>query len=241
MIVEDEEIIRRGIRAIVGRLNGDFTVADECENGQAAWESFQVCQPDIVITDIRMRQMDGLQLIEKLRSVDQKVIIVVLSGYSEFSYAQKALQHKVFDYILKPIDMNAFISMLLKIRDLLDKERQGGITERGEKENNQIVKEIKEYVLNHLSEDPSLNAIANRMELTPNYLSLLFKSETGTNFSSFVAEERAKKAKKLLTQSRLKIYEISEACGYSSPKHFALCFKKFAGMTPQQYKNESGS
>jgi len=237
MIVEDEDIIREGIRAIINRLGNDFCVISECENGQIAWESFQKKQPDIVITDIRMRRMDGLELIEKLRLINKDIYIIIISGYSEFEYAQKALKYKVYEYILKPIDAGAFINTLIKIKGIIDEKREGNKSEITY--SNQIIKEIMTYVSDHLTEDISLNTIALKMELTPNYLSTLFKSETGMNFTTFVADTRINKAKNLLLQSHLKIYEISDSCGYSNPKHFDLCFKKLVGMTPQQYRNST--
>lgn len=238
MIVEDDEIIRRGIHSIINRVKG-FSILSECEDGHYGWECYQRKCPDLLITDIRMHRMDGLQLIEQVRAVDKDIYILILSGYSEFVYAQKALQLKVYDYILKPINVGKFVDTLLDIQKQLRKT-DAVVREPDQNEKSRlIIRKIKKYVSENLTGDISLSTIAAKSYLTPNYLSTLFKSETGINYTDYVVKERIDHAKKLLRDTQLKNYEIAEICGYSNAKHFAMSFKRHTGLTPLQYKNSS--
>ena len=92
MIVEDEKIIRTGIASVVSRFGSGFEVAWQCADAYAAWDLFQAEAPDLVITDIVMRGMSGLELARKIREAGSDVPLVILSGYAEFEYARSAIQ-----------------------------------------------------------------------------------------------------------------------------------------------------
>ena len=96
---------------------------------------------------------------------------------------------------------------------------------------------MEEYVSGNLSADLSLATVAEKVNLSANYLSMLFKTKTNQRYTEYVTRMRMEKAKKLLRDSEFKIYEISEVCGYNSVKHFISAFKKYTGATPTQYKN----
>ena len=102
MIVEDEKIIRTGIASVVSRFGSGFEVAWQCADAYAAWDLFQAEAPDLVITDIVMRGMSGLELARKIREAGSDVPLVILSGYAEFEYARSAIQLGVCEYVVKP-------------------------------------------------------------------------------------------------------------------------------------------
>jgi two-component system response regulator YesN len=91
----------------------------------------------------------------------------------------------------------------------------------------------------NFAEDITLSAMANRYNISPSYLSLLFAEKTGKNFIDYLTERRIKKAKELLKHTDLKIYEISNAVGYKDSFYFSNCFKKIAGVSPSEYREST--
>ncbi|RKP51540.1 response regulator [Cohnella endophytica] len=122
LIVDDEEWTRISIKEIIGRKSLGMEVSGEARNGQAALGLIRQNPPDILITDIRMPIMDGMALLERVHQEFPKIIPIVLSGYSEFEYAKKAIVYGVFDYILKPIDEDQLDQTLNKAAVRLNEE-----------------------------------------------------------------------------------------------------------------------
>lgn len=130
LIVDDEPIHRRGLTNMIKGLRPDYSVSD-AKNGVEAIKYLNHNQVDLLITDIQMPIMDGLQLIEKLVESGKKIKIVILSVYGYFDYAQKAIALGAFDYILKPVDEITVDKVLKKVEKSLlltlveEHEKQG--------------------------------------------------------------------------------------------------------------------
>lgn len=123
-VVEDEILIREGIRNLLAMQEEEWEFAGEAENGLEGMKLICREKPDVVITDIRMPDMDGLQMLEELKNKGIKVKAVVLSAYSEFEYARTAIKLGVTEYLLKPISIDEFCEALRHIRIQLEKEKQ---------------------------------------------------------------------------------------------------------------------
>lgn len=127
LIVDDEPKIREGLKAIIPWDSLGFSVAGTASNGHEALELYDEIQPELVVADIRMPGMDGLTLIQRLRERDEKLHILILSGYADFDYARKAISNRADGYLLKPVDEDEMISYLEKIqldcREQHEKER----------------------------------------------------------------------------------------------------------------------
>ena len=102
LIVDDEPVIRKGLSTKLNQ-SGEFKVVGCAEDGVEALKMIDQLQPDIVITDINMPNMDGLEMLERIHEADDEIAIIVLTGYDRFSYAQRALRAGAADYLLKPI------------------------------------------------------------------------------------------------------------------------------------------
>lgn len=233
MVVEDERIIRQGVVNLVKRCGGSLAVHWECESAYQAWEAFQFATPDIVITDIIMKGMTGLALIQRIRESGSEVPIVVLSGFSEFSYAKTALRYNVVDYLLKPVDIKEFSEVLERIRT----ELEPGDRPEQEDVDNAAVRRAAQWIDGHLSGDLSQQEVAGRAGVTGAYLSVLFKRHMGINYSEYILRRRMEKAEELLKTTHFCIYEITRLVGYHSDKHFINIFKRHTGLTPSQYRN----
>jgi len=130
VIVEDEIRIREGIQKLVHKINSDYEVVGEAENGKDGLKLILELKPELVITDIKMPIMDGLEMLEALHHKKFKIKAIVLSAYSEFAYAQQAIKLGVSEYLIKPISLNDFSQSLKNIQVQYEQER---------KENPQII------------------------------------------------------------------------------------------------------
>ena len=123
LIVDDEPIVREGLEFIIDWQDFGFTIVDKAENGRMGLEKINALDPDLVITDVRMPGIDGIEMIRKVRKEGIKTRFIILSGYSDFTYAKDALSLNVLSYLLKPIEEAELIEELLKIKeDLKEKE-----------------------------------------------------------------------------------------------------------------------
>lgn len=120
LIVEDENVIRWGLKEHIPWEQYGFQVAGEAENGKSALELISLVSPDVVLVDIMMPVMNGLEFLGKLKEGFPDIKIIVLSGYSEFDYARQCVELGASAYLLKPAKNTEIERILLKIRDELD-------------------------------------------------------------------------------------------------------------------------
>ena len=124
MIADDEPKIRRGLRTTIERLRPDMKVVAEAEDGEMALAMVMKEKPDILMIDVRMPFLNGLELIEKINGVLSDCIIIVVSGHDEFEYAQRALHLKVFEYVLKPVPQELLANVLSRAEEALTETRR---------------------------------------------------------------------------------------------------------------------
>lgn len=122
-IVDDEEIVRKGIRELLENADGQYTICGEAPDGELALPMIQELKPDILLTDIRMPFIDGLELCEIIRKKMPWVHILILSGHDEFEYARKAVSLGIDEYILKPVTLPQLLGSLGKTVQKIEEER----------------------------------------------------------------------------------------------------------------------
>ena len=123
MLVEDEPPILNMIKDIINSGDNEFMVSSWAYNGRDALKLLENEVPDVIITDIRMPFMDGLELISQVNKLYPQVSCIILSGYSDFEYARSAIRLKVFDYLLKPIEPEALTALMTKLFDLFEEQK----------------------------------------------------------------------------------------------------------------------
>ena len=235
MIVEDEYLVRQGIASLVNYEQFGMQVISQAENGIEAWQKFQDNPADILLTDINMPQMNGLELAKLVREKAPKCHIVFLTGYDDFDYARTAIKLGADDYLLKPFSKDDVEEMLAKVQTKLDKERKKAqiqnLVDQGQHS------ELEEAIHERLADSElSLKNLAFQLGFSPSYLSVLIKKELGLPFQDYLIQERMKKAKLLLLTTDLKIYEIAEQVGFEDMNYFSQRFKQVVGLTPRQFK-----
>ena len=123
-IVDDEVIVREGIRSKIDWDNTEFELAGEAADGEIALSMIQDIKPDILITDIKMPFMDGLELARMVKKIQPWIRIIILSGHDEFEYAKKAISIGIDDYLLKPFTAEDVLASMRKATMQIDKERK---------------------------------------------------------------------------------------------------------------------
>lgn len=161
LIVDDEPFIRQGLKVLIDWEKYGYEVVDEAENGFKAIEKIKEKEIDLIITDIKMPHMDGLDLIEYVyKNINRKISFIVLSGFCEFEYARRAIKYNVKDYLLKPIQREELINSLYKIQQ----KYENIILEKKERENNEklIYDKYLSELLSGRYDEKSLKYIKNR-------------------------------------------------------------------------------
>lgn len=235
LIVDDEYKTRESLAKLISRLFPDFQIIGEAENGIEGARQIQTLHPDLVITDIKMPKMDGLSMIENVWATSPDTHYLLLTGYADFEYAQQAIRLPVIDYLLKPIGVTELRTVLEQISKKIQKNAFSTYNTIEVNTNSEFVS----YVINDMHKNYAtrlyLDEYAAKFHITPEYASNLFTKETGLNFSTYLKKLRIEKAKELLMQSNLKIYEIALRTGYTDPKYFCRVFKEITGKSPKSF------
>ena len=239
MIVDDEPKIRRGMKTLLEEQDG-FEVIGIYDNAMSSLSDMAEKQPNVLITDIKMPEYSGLDLIEKIREKDKNLYIIILSGYGSFKYAQRAIRSGVYRYLTKPTNPRELISVLreieLKIEGVnrtVSKSEENESVEVG----NLLIRKALDYIELHYAEKIGLKTLSDALYISPNYFSDLFRRHMKVKFSDFLIEFRLKKACILLKKPEYKVSEIAEMVGFRDSTYFSTVFKKTYNLTPLEYKN----
>lgn len=256
VVVEDENLVRKGLVLTTPWEDFDCQVVGEAENGAEGLELIKKLKPDLVITDIRMPVMDGLEMIRSLKQEFDGEFLVI-SGYSEFEYAKQAVKLGVKDYLLKPIDDQEFQQVMLELVDQIRKKKrvqklnanlagkdqskiklfQEHILENEGNSKEYYLREAINYLKNHYQEEINIKDVADHLQISESYLSRLFKKEINHTFVDYLTNFRIKKAMELLKDKTVKVYEVSSLVGYADSRYFSVLFKKYVGVTPTEFRD----
>lgn len=250
LIVDDEPLIRRGIKAKLDVNKLSIDAIEEANDGIEAIKKLDTFSPNIIITDVRMPEMDGLQMIEEIKKLRINTDFVIISGYADFQYAKKAIDFGVKDYILKPIDPEELEKTLLKVMGDIQYNHKEEFQARFSKLNNEaefinakdtgkdIVNKVKNFIDNNYKEEISLNEISKKYFINSNYFSRIFKEIVGKGFTDYITNVRISKAYELIKDTNLNITSISKLVGYEDAKYFSKVFKKEMDISPSECVNK---
>ncbi len=143
LIVEDEKMIRLGIRAMIQRSDVPIGEILECHNGEAALEVLKTTPVDVMFTDIRMPKMDGIELVKRIQEMDHKPLVAAISGFDDFNYAVEMMRGGVREYLLKPVDRNKLIEILHQFEEELNNRE-----EEQEEDQKLSLQQLKYLILN---------------------------------------------------------------------------------------------
>lgn len=237
LVVDDEFHILEGMKRIINRSE-TFEVAATFLDGKEALDWLNKNSIDIILSDIRMPEMDGLELSSKISKIWPQTKIILLTGHAEFDYAQQALRMGVLDYILKPCSSEKILETLERVSNNSCSNVDRSYSYINVNHDNPWVNAATKYIQEHYNKELSVEQIAKHVYLSPSYFSTLFKETTGYTVNNFVHLLRIEKSKQLLTSLEYKGYEIANVVGYKTFRHFNEVFKKFVGQTPSEYRRQ---
>lgn len=237
IIADDEVWIGFGIKKLIQRSGIPFQVVGEAPNGIRAYQMVKELEPDILISDIRMPGLNGLELMQKLTDEKFSGKVIFISGYADFEYARMALKMGAFDYLLKPVDEENLVAVLerfLAFREDNMQERQKQSMDI--KFEDTRIQKIMDIINRQYRNKISLGELAEGCGLSIGHLSTLIKKETGMSFTECITEKRMEDAKNLLGMENLSIDEVAEEVGYNDYFYFTKAFKKYTGVSPSVYR-----
>lgn len=260
LLADDEQIERMALAKRLHKHFGDSLVIWQAADGN---EAVRLCFKErcqIVIMDISMPELNGVEAAEQIRRLDEDCEIIFLTAYDEFSYAKRAIAIHALDYLLKPCEEEELTAVMeeavgrIQKREQFEKlhmeqempEETGAEMPEPDLEEEpdepdrlgQAAEKIRRYIRKNYMKDISMQDAARMMNYSDAYFCKLFKQCFGQNFTSYLTEYRVETAKKMLGQPTVNVKEIGRAVGYCDANYFAKVFKRITGQSPTDYRTE---
>jgi two-component system response regulator YesN len=255
MILDDEANIVKGLACMIDRFHFPHCEVISMTDPAEALVCLKKEPADLIIVDINMPGIPGLKFIEEAQKT-RPCRFVILSGYSDFSYAQRAIHLRVMEYLVKPVDeaaLRRIVSGVFREIYHITPEDYGELSslalapdsydsEGGTARYSKHMRDILMFIHKNISGDVSATRLGDATGLHPAYISSLFVKELGMGLHKYVQSLRAMKAMQMLTdRADTPIAGIAAALGYTNERQFFRMFKKITGKTPGQFRRENQS
>lgn len=237
LIADDEINIVEGLRDTMSWREHGCVVLGVAYDGRQAMELAERQIPDIVVTDITMPGMTGLELMENLLHRSPQTCFIVLTCHEDFAFAREALRLGACDYLVKEtMTRQELYASLEKAKQSFCQKRE--LLARATVQEDPELKRMTGYIQAHLSERVTLDDMARMMAMNPSYLSRFFKNKLGETFVDYLSRMRIQYAMEQLRCTSLPIQLIAEQAGYNNLSYFHAAFKRASGMAPAAYRRE---
>ena len=261
LIADDEKLEREALAELVQRRFEREVVLEVAENGRKAADTAVLWGADLILMDIEMPGMSGLDAARAVLAQRPSCRVIFVTAYSLFQYAHEAVHLGACDYLLKPVDPDELEASVRRAMRQIETERkleelaaarpQREQTETEEEaedapeesENSQtalVMAHVRRYLEDNYMFDLSLDSVGEILHISPAYLSAQFKKYQKMNFLDCLTELRINAAKELLADPFRSSAEVASMVGYEDASYFARAFKKRTGMTPTQYRRQAG-
>lgn len=248
LIVDDEPQILEGIKRTLDWDQYGFHQIETSGNKEDAIHKAVELIPDIAIFDICIGKDRGYDIIHKLNEFRLPTQYIIMSGYSEFEYAQEAIRCGVKDYLLKPVERTKLQSVIEK---LIVEELNGTLDGINRQDQNvdpvlgieyeclsKLINRILMIVKAEYDQNITLKSVAERFRMNSTYLGQLFLKEAHMKFSDYLMAYRMLHAKELIQMSNEKISNIAMAVGYPNLNYFYTQFQGYFGKSPTELRNQ---
>lgn len=244
LVIENDDLEMEFIRSIIQQELGRKYALLAARTGAQGLRFARQNHPEIVLMDVLLPDMDGIDVIREMRRFLTDSCISILTACTDFYCAQKAIGLRVFAYLLKPIKPGDLKSSLEQM--VVRTSRQGhaksgsgmsaSLLQAPAEARPPLIEESLQYIRAHFEEKLSLEDVAKRFYINAQYFSRVFKRETGITFTEYIASLRIQAACNLLTATNYPAYRIANECGFSDPSYFNRVFLRYMEMTPQKYR-----
>ncbi len=252
LIVEDEDIIRKGLLFLMNWQELNCTVVADCGTGEDGVAAIREYRPNIVITDINMPVVDGLEMIRRTHE-EYEYSTIILSGYADFEYAQTAMRYGVQRYLLKPLNQNELKEAVmwcqrqcderLLYKDYGTKKEKMLMEFAGESPikfevNDVLVRQMLDFVSDNYQDKIVMSDVVKKLNYSDTFLNKKFKEAMGTTFMDYVNRFRIQKAIGFILHQKMSLQEAAWRCGIGEYKYFSTVFKKYLGCSPREFFDE---
>lgn len=255
LIADDEELEREVLSMFIDKSNLPIDKIILAEDGNDAFVKIICDKPDIIVLDINMPELSGLQVLEKINNEKINCKVIISTAFDQFDYAVKALKLGAIDFLVKPVQKKTFLKTIEKTISKIKTEDSA--KDKMQELNNAIkyfksqpvenniqypnelpdaIIFVKEYIEKYYCTYINLDDIVSNCGYSKYHICRLFKNYMDCTIMEYLLKQRINKAKSLLMNTQDTIKEISIAIGYSDPNYFSLIFKRELGISPIQYR-----
>ena len=259
LIADDEKLEREALAEMVARRFEHEVVLELAENGRKAADTAVLWGADLILMDIEMPGMSGLDAARAVLAQRPGCRVIFVTAYSLFQYAHEAVHLGACDYLLKPVDPDELEASIRRAMRQVEAERKleelatakalpepqdagAAPAEDAADEDSpaaMVMAQVRRYLEDNYMFDLSLDSVGEILHISPAYLSAQFKKYQKMNFLDCLTELRINAAKELLADPFRSAAEVASMVGYEDASYFARAFKKRTGMTPTQYRKEA--
>jgi two-component system response regulator YesN len=242
LFVDDDPIILEDLTTLLDWNLAGYEV-HIANSSMFAVQLFREKRPEVVLTDIKMPFMDGLEMIEKMQEIDKNTRFIIMSAYGDFEYARTAIHLGVSEYLLKTdiTPETVFEKVASSVQKTNDQNRwQDMITFSNPIGLSPVIYNTVHYMQEHYyNSDLKIDDIANFSGFSISRLSVRFKQEMGQTLIDYLNEIRIDAAKQLLILGKYKVYEVAEMVGFKNSNYFSSIFKKRVHTSPNHFYGEN--
>ena len=235
MIADDENYMLEAMGNLIDWKKMECQLVFKARNGQVLLEQMKKNPPDIIITDIKMPLVSGIEVAKYVYENRLPIKVIILSAYADFQYAQEAIKYDVCGYIIKTSVIEMLPGMIQKAIGKLSAPLESE-KEKEEYYSDDILGRLQKYIAEHYTDKLNLTQIAQDIHANGSYLSRLYKTKTGQNLFDVINKMKLEKAKEYMSQG-MRIYEIAQLVGFDDVSYFSRVFRKHEGCSPREYEN----
>lgn len=240
LIAEDEQLAREGICRLIESLGSEYKLVGTADSGPMALDMILSLNPDVVFTDVRMPMMDGIEVAAQVRDQGLNTEFVIISGYADFEYARRSIKLNVVDYLLKPVTRSDVENALERVKERkrnseMEKPAHRGHWREKYPEAHPAIIQALEYIEGNYARKISQKDLAQELEISQEYFSILFSKSVGMTFSDYLRNYRIDRAKKLYDSGHCPKSEVPESVGFADARYFNQVFKAVTGLTVNEY------
>ncbi len=258
VLVDDEQIIVNGLSKVFPWAQYGCRVAGTAVDGHDGLAQIRLLQPQLLFTDIRMPNMDGLSMVAALKSEFPAMQITVLTAFRDFEYARQAIRLGVCRYLLKPSRMDELHEAVAAMTRRLDEAQAlatamaaplangaaadmpgPGEADSPEPEGDAggfVARAALRFIQEHCDEHLTLSDVADSVYVSQWHLSKLINRHAQQSFFEVLNHCRVQRSLPLLADPMYRVSEVAYAVGYADVAHFSRIFKKVTGKTPMEYR-----